>query len=806
MVKMSFQSIQAQVSGLNQSVSAQSRKLCQFTISSPSKPRLQVETTAFVLPQLTGNLPSFTIPQEALRDLPNFELADPSFNKSSQIDVLIGADILPSILLGGSQKNICGSLLGQETVFGWILSGPVLSSTPKTLSSFSTRVSLKQDVSLDKLLTKFWEVEDLPVRHSNPSDSFCEDNFTRTTIRSANGRYTVTLPFKNPDRINLGHSRSIALAQFLKNEQRLKRDISLQDNYNSVIQEYLDLGHMRQVSPCDVSNCFYLPHHAVFKPDSTTTKVRVVFNASSPSSNGKSLNDLLHAGPVLQSDLTMQILKWRFYRYVFNADITKMYRQILVSPKHTPFQRILFRNKAGELCDYELTTVTFGVNCAPFLAIRVLQQLSLDVKATFPLASEILSNDMYVDDVLAGSHTCQQATTAIRELREALTSAGFPLRKWTANHKDLLKDIPKDHLLRVDFLELEESSVAKTLGIRWQADSDEFFFAPSELIAKASFTKREVLSQIAKLFDPAGWLAPIIVRAKIFMQEIWLQDIGWDNPLPKELVRKWREFLISYPQLKNIRIPRWVQFQPWAQLQFHGFCDASQLAYGAAIYVRMEWQGRISVHLLTAKTRVAPVKTVSLPRLELCGAVLLAELSAALFPQLPTETFQSFFWTDSTIVLAWLRKPACNWTTFVANRVAKITLATASGTWSHVRSEDNPADLASRGSSPMDLIDNALWWQGPEWLRLPQDQWPTQSEQPTRNLEKDDMVIVKEENLPSTDWRLGRVQTVYPGADDKVRVVDVLTTRGVIKRPVAKLLLLPTGIPLSNGSTVSEEI
>jgi len=138
MVKMSFQSIQAQVSGLNQSVSAQSRKLCQFTISSPSKPRLQVETTAFVLPQLTGNLPSFTIPQEALRDLPNFELADPSFNKSSQIDVLIGADILPSILLGGSQKNICGSLLGQETVFGWILSGPVLSSTPKTLPSFST--------------------------------------------------------------------------------------------------------------------------------------------------------------------------------------------------------------------------------------------------------------------------------------------------------------------------------------------------------------------------------------------------------------------------------------------------------------------------------------------------------------------------------------------------------------------------------------------------------------------------------------------------------------------------------------------
>jgi len=462
----------------------------------------------------------------------------------------------------------------------------------------------------------------------------------------------------------------------------------------------------------------YLPHHAVFKPDSTTTKVRVVFNASCSSSNGKSLNDILHPGPILQSDLTLQILKWRYFRYVFNADITKMYRQILVDPKHTPFQRILFRMANGEIGDFELNTVTFGVNCAPFLALRVLQQLAHDVRLQYPLASKVISDCMYVDDVLAGTHTREGAITTIAELRATLDSAGFPLRKWTSNSTGVLKDISKEHRLCADFLELEDSSTAKTLGIRWQAHTDEFFFMPSEVNLKDSYTKREVLSQISKLFDPAGWLAPFVIRAKIFMQEIWLKELEWDQPLPADLVSKWQEYLRSYPALREIRIPRWLQFQPQVKLQYHGFCDASERAYGAAIYVRIETSQKVTTQLLTAKTRVAPVKSLSVPRLELCGAVLLAELTSALLHNLPAAVFQSFYWTDSTIVLAWLNKPPCKWTAFVANRVAKIAQTTDAGKWSHVRSEHNPADLASRGVLPQELINNSLWWHGPEWLQL----------------------------------------------------------------------------------------
>ncbi|KAH8303697.1 hypothetical protein KR059_009494, partial [Drosophila kikkawai] len=302
-IKLPFQAVTTRVTGLNQANSGVSQKMCHFQMGTPAKPMLKIDTTAFVLPNLAGNLPTSTIDR-------NMPLADPSFFQPSQIDLLLGADILPSVLLSGWRPNVCGSLLAQETIFGWILTGPV-SSTTSRVSSFTTQISIESEATMETLLTKFWEVEDLPCRLVKETDKLCEDFFVRTTTRSCDGKYIVSLPFKDSEHIDLGHSRSSALAQFLRNETRLKKEPALKDTYDSVIQEYIDLGHMKPVPPNTDKINFYLPHHAVFKPESATTKVRVVFNASSPSSNGNSLNDILYPGPVLQSDLTLQILKWR---------------------------------------------------------------------------------------------------------------------------------------------------------------------------------------------------------------------------------------------------------------------------------------------------------------------------------------------------------------------------------------------------------------------------------------------------------------------------------------------------------------
>jgi len=187
--------------------------------------------------------------------------------------------------------------------------------------------------------------------------------------------------------------------------------------------------------------------------------------------------------------------------------------------------------------------------------------LADDVEKDFPKASNMVRHFMYVDDVLAGANSIQEAQLAISELHHAFNRAGFPVRKLTANQESILEDIPNENLLHNDFRDLNSESLAKRLGVRWNATSDEFYFVPPPVSIESTYTKREVLSQIANHFDPAGWLSPFIVRSKIFMQEIWLQVLGWDENIPTKINQRWQEFLRSSSELEQIRIPRWVGFQ-----------------------------------------------------------------------------------------------------------------------------------------------------------------------------------------------------------------------------------------------------
>ncbi|XP_075151048.1 uncharacterized protein LOC142225157 [Haematobia irritans] len=510
--------------------------------------------------------------------------------------------------------------------------------------------------------------------------------------------------------------------------RKLMKTPDIKAQYDQTILEYVELGHMRKISHQEIAKTpnYYLPHHAVIKPDRLTTKLRVVFNASCPSSNKRSLNDNLFAGPILQQDLVLQILKWRFFKYVYSADVTKMYRQILLDRNQTKYQRILFRKSPTDpLEDFELLTVTFGVNCAPFLAIRTLLQLAEDVADTYPLASKIIRENLYVDDVLAGAHTVEDAIKSRKELILALDSAGFQLMKWSSNNHNVIQDLPSEQVLPLNWLDLSEDSSTKTLGVRWNISGDYFTFNQPTMDVRQNYTKREVLSSIAKLFDPCGWLAPAIVIAKLVMQQIWLDKIDWDDPLKTITLMNWQNFVKNSGAINSVKIPRWIKFIPSSKIEIHGFCDASESAYGAALYIRVELQDhKVETHLIAAKTRVAPIKKISLPRLELCGAVLLSKLASTTITNLQISNYSTQFWTDSTIVLAWLKKPPCAWSTFVGNRVSEILENVGNDKWQHVDSKDNPADVASRGCTPSELESHHLWWHGPQWLKLPRDRWP----------------------------------------------------------------------------------
>ncbi|XP_065362054.1 uncharacterized protein LOC135955625 [Calliphora vicina] len=706
------------VTGLSQTVSETSTKACLLNLCSRVDTSFKLEVWAPVLKTLPSNLPPQTLDMKNFSETAKLQLADPHFNQSRPIDLLIGLDLGPSIYCMDTPMRSMESLLAQKTVFGWIVGGP----TPKTTQARTT-ISLLNTSSLDQILTRFWEVEETPKQIlRSDEDTIVEHNFKQTTRRNETGRYIVTLPFKKTEEI--GSSRNIAMAQYLRMERMLSQKPEIKQLYDKVILEYLELGHMRKIESSDIDKApnYYLPHHAIIKPERLTTKLRVVFNASSPTSNKNSLNDILYPGPILQQDLVLLIAKWRFFRFVFNADITKMYRQILIDPTQTKFQRILFRKSTSDpIEDYELLTVTFGVNCAPFLAIRTLLQLAEEVQMTHPLASNILKQNMYVDDILAGGHTIEEAIKTRKELASVLKSAGFDLMKWNSNEPKVIQDLPSETLLPLDWLNLSENDGPKTLGIKWNISSDSFTFIAPNVELKETYTKREVLSTIAKFFDPCGWIAPVIVAAKLIMQQIWLDKTDWDDNLKPLTCHRWQRFVKNCTAINTLKIPRWIRYSPKHNVEIHGFSDASEKAYSATLYVRIQSGNSVFTFLLASKTRVAPIKQISLPRLELCGSVLLANLASGILPNLQVTKIDTYFWTDSTIVLAWLRKPPCSWNTFVGNRVSEIVDKIGNRQWQHVESKENTADIASRGCTPKELETHNLWWSAPS---LPKDKWP----------------------------------------------------------------------------------
>ncbi|XP_037816164.1 uncharacterized protein LOC119606677 [Lucilia sericata] len=741
LLKLPYQKAELEVVGIGGQVQS-ANKECEITLFA-KRCNLKFTVNAIILPKVTERIPSISFELPNSSQISSLDLADPNFNHSSQIDLIIGNDSEHFINIGGIKKNICGQASAYNTIFGWVLSGPI---EAKTIHTFTTTVAPSENAELNNTLRKFWEQEEIPSRPIiSEDDQYCETFYKKTTTRDASGRYVVRLPLKKefPNSKFLGASRILALVQYSRINQSLAKTPELAKEYNNVLEEYLSLNHMEPVSYREIVSdgkyfSFYLPHHAVVRPEHKTTKVRVVFNASRRTKSGFSLNDVLYTGPTLQSELITVILNWRIYKYVFSGDIQKMYRQIWVHPDDRSLQRIIYqKNLNSPIRDYQLKTVTFGVNCAPFLAIRTLHQLAEDSQEMFPKAAEILRTETYVDDILSGGHTIKEAIESQSQILETLKSAGFILKKITANDTQLLINISSEDLYDSNLLRFHETSATKTLGIKWNALTDEFSYSFSPIAQSARITKRKMLSGIASIFDPAGWIAPIVVRAKMLMQQLWLEGKQWDEEVSSEILDKWNKLLIDLSQVNKLRIPRWLQYNPKDTIQIHGFADASKGAYCAAVYLRCQSLSQVVFsNLIIAKSKVAPLQPVCLPRLELNGALLLSKLVKYVTESIKIPQCEIFLWTDSSIVIGWLSKPPWTWETYVANRTAQIHNSLPNATWGHVRTHDNPADLGTRGCKPQELSNNNLWWQGPSWLSKPQTEWPKKAQFETKKLEE----------------------------------------------------------------------
>lgn len=319
----------------------------------------------------------------------------------------------------------------------------------------------------------------------------------------------VKLPFKNDPTKSLGESLHIAKRRYQYLQKRFDSKPEFRGKYDKCIEEYLELGHM-ELTDEDSKPRNYLPHHPVVKESSSTTKIRPVFDASCKTDNGNSLNSDLLIGPTIQPDLFSLLINWRKNRYASTGDIEKMYRQIWVFPEDSEYQRILHKQKGSdEVKSYRLKTVTFSVAPAPFLAIRSPSQIGEEIKANDPVLAQKIQPQFYVDGHFDSIHESFEAKQAISKITHTLAQYGFKLRKWKANDKSVLEDLPASE--REDGS--DELSTFKTLAIQWQPSTDQFSFISAELPdTVTNWTKRTILSDIAKLFDPLGWLSVVTVH------------------------------------------------------------------------------------------------------------------------------------------------------------------------------------------------------------------------------------------------------------------------------------------------------
>ncbi|XP_050054713.1 uncharacterized protein LOC126549478 [Aphis gossypii] len=501
-------------------------------------------TNIVILPKITALMPNQKLPISIRERYGHLPLADPDFDVPGSVDMLIGGDLYPFILQSRSDiVHSPGLPSALNTQFGWVIVGAIEGSREYSTASSLVVHAASDNQNIGELLQRFWEVEELDIKHSpSTEDEACERHFQETVSRDCNGRFHVALPFKSiisssmdkentkhdAHSLGLGSSRALALNRLYNLERRLSKDEELYNAYRDFMDEYIALGHMKLA---ERTGEYFIPHHAVVKRKENDIKIRVVFDASAPSSSGRSLNDCLATGSKLQTDIGDILLRCRFYKYIFIADIVKIYRQIFVRKEDRVYQHILWRRSPHE-------------------------QLEQDNGPEFPLARQFLRSYTYVDDIIAGADTREGILKVQCQVVGLLQKGCFQLSKWASNCPEVLEGIAKEDCASNPYYEPHSGLAIKILGLYWDPYGDTFGYRSN--ITEMQPTKRSVLSVLARLYDPIGTLGPMVFWAKCLMQELWRQGLNWDTPISNEISSKWNMFIEELTSLAHLKLLRHI--------------------------------------------------------------------------------------------------------------------------------------------------------------------------------------------------------------------------------------------------------
>ncbi|XP_076661126.1 uncharacterized protein LOC143365004, partial [Halictus rubicundus] len=614
-------------------------------------------------------------------------------------------------------------------LLGWTLHGQQQQCTEKIVSSrcamqqasfgFPDSVKgLDQDESLDQLMRNYFEIDSLGVREIKKENGKVNRvmKILNDTSRREGNVWEVGLLWKE-NRAPHVDSKIIAQRRLDSLERKLDRDRNYAAKYYAELDRVIESGYAVKVNPeLKREKFWYLPHFGV-QNINKPGKVRVVFDAAAKT-NGLSLNDQLEAGPDLLQSLPGILMRFRLYEFAFKADIKDMFLQIKVRDEDRGAQRFLWRGKrrVGNPDTYEMTHLIFGAKSSPCSALYIKKKNAVENAEASPEAAKSIVEDSYMDDYLASRGTVVQAKKLIHDLDSIPETVRQQGR---------------------DDMRLCDRGGERVLGLIWSTQADVLHFdlgmtkvSESILAGEKRPTKREFLRIIMSVFDPLGLLSPFTLKSKILMQEIWRSGIEWDQPLRDEEQLGWVSWLEGLRKISSLRIPRC--YTPTgidcAKFQLHIFCDASLKGYAAAAYLRVVMRdGFARVALIMAKTRVTPLKPLSVPRLELQAALLGARLGKTVADELKIEISERIFWSDSITIVRWIKSEPRTRQVFVANRLGEIGELTLSSEWRWLPSSLNPADDATRWSKK-EMSTNDRWFTGPEFLHQAESNWPREKD------------------------------------------------------------------------------
>lgn len=687
----------------------------------------------------------------------------PQLDPDAQMMILLGRDMIRVHKVRQQVNGPHDSPFAQRLDLGWVIVGEVCidNAHKPTLNVFRTQVLQNGRPSIltpcpnnitvkEKPCYGGEHKYDFPNRPSRPmpaGDNLGHAVFERTAHDNKNAmsfedetflkimeqevhqdelnNWVAPLPFKSP-RPMLPNNREQALSRLSSLRRTLNKNCEMKEQFSAFMDKLFENKHAEKASPVrEEDECWYLPTFGVYHPQKPG-QIRVVFD-SSAQQHGVSLNSVLLTGPDLNNTLLGVLVRFRKEPIAVTADIRQMFYAFLVRHDHRDYLRFLWHKDndlSKEVEEYRMRVHVFGNSPSPAVAIYGLRRAAQKGEPKYGAdTQQFVERHFYVDDGLISLPTESAAIDLMKRTCASLAESNLKLHKIASNSVAVMQAFePEELASNIKDLGLDDETlpVQRSLGLCWDISTDTFTFKVA--VTDKPYTRRGVLSVVNSIFDPLGFAAPVTVRGRLLLRELSSGVQDWDAPLPDDKMPTWEAWKTSLQELSSLQVPRCYVPMSLSRSTYTELClfsDASNWAIGAVAYLRtVTEEGRCKVGFVLGKAKLSPQPEPTIPRLELCGAVLAVEMADVILDELDHKPDAVKFYCDSKVVLGYICNDTKRFFVYVHNRVQRIRQTTCPDQWHYIASEQNPADLATRSVPASQLMDT-MWFKGPDFLHKP---------------------------------------------------------------------------------------